>query len=57
MVVRPNTNTRNPHMKHFSCPNYFMIYGPDLCNLQSREKQLIKQSRIETDISKFHTTK
>ena len=57
MMVRPNTNTRNPHMKHFPCPKYFMIYGPDLCNLQSREKQLIKQSRIETDISKFHTTK
>ena len=33
-------NTKNPQIKHLPCSKYVMIYSPDLCNLQTRKKQL-----------------
>ena len=54
-----NPNTENFKMKHFSNPysKYFIINRPDLYNLQTRKIQLGKQLRIETDFSKYLTTK
>ena len=38
-------------IKHCPCPKYVMIYKPNLYNLETRKKQLIKLLRIETDPS------
>ena len=50
-------NTKNPQIKHYSCPTCIMIYNPDLYNLQTRKKQLKKKLRIETDSSYYLTTR
>ena len=34
-----NTNTRNPKMKRYLCPNYAMINRSGLYNMQTRKKK------------------
>ena len=38
-------------IKRCPCSKYVMIYKPDLYNLETRKKQLIKLLRVETDPS------
>ena len=50
MLKTKNLNTKNLQIKYFSGSKY-MIYRPDLHNLQTRKKQLKKKLSIETDPS------
>ena len=57
LKILMKANTVNPQMKYCPYPKYVVIYRPDLNNLQARKKLLKKQLRIETDLSKYSTTK
>ena len=52
MLKTKNLNTKSLQIKYFSGSKY-MIYRPDLHNLQTRKKQLKKELRIETDRSYY----
>ena len=57
LKILMKANTINPQMKYCPYPKYVLIYRPDLNNLQARKKIMKKQLRIETDLSKYPTTK
>ena len=41
-----NVSTKNPEMEHCPCPNYGMIYRPDMYNLQVRKKHLKNEQAL-----------
>ena len=42
-----NVNTKNPQMEHCPCPNYGMVYRPDMYNLQVRKKHLKNEQDLK----------
>ena len=50
-------NTKKPQIEHCPCPKYGMIYKPDMCNLQVRQKHLKKKARVKIHLSNNATIK
>ena len=42
-----NANTKNPQMENCPCPNYGIIYKPDMYNLQVRKKHLKRKQELK----------